>query len=452
MLLRPLMTLSATLSAPRSPPPVASTEEVFAWLTDRGGLHRLDVGADPNGVRGLVTTEDADIGTVLLQVPLSATLADRGDGEHTLPGEPPEWCGSLPWNVQLAVCVLQHRADAASPWGAFLRSWPAEPPMLPKNLEPSELAEAQDPRFEADADGDYFWAEEQYFALCEAAEAAGRDGPPCTSAELRWALEMVWSRCLRLGCGGGYGVRRLLVPVLDLANHQAQPSALFTYSPLGGGAVRLHATRPLRAGDPVTITYGEHSAEHFCQYYGFVPSDDPYAAWRLRTATLLRAARLGAPQLLPPAPPGEGGGDDDALRDLPDEIELGALASLAPPLAAVRAVMAPRAAAAGAATPADEDEGRETAEVLHAALEALLNAHPTSAEQDEELLRDGGGVPPAARTLVQMRLARKRLLRALQARLRAAPREVEPPPPPSMYPVLDPLSVTELEAWVERTF
>ena len=274
-------------------------------------------------------------------------------------------------------------------------------------------------------------------------------------------------------------------------------SALFTYSPLGGGAVRLHATRPLRAGDPVTITYGEQSAEHFCQcaanpnpayahcilqfaprvlgcehtlleavggrsaaaalggagakeqpwpsarYYGFVPSDDPYAAWRLRTATLLRAARLGAPLLVPPAPPGEDGGDDDALRDLPDEIELGALASLAPPLAAVRAVMA---------TTADEDEGRQAAEVLHAALEALLNAHPTSAEQDEELLRDGGGVPPAARTLVQMRLARKRLLRALQARLRAAPREVEPPPPPSMYPLLDPLSVTELEAWVERTF
>ena len=51
-------------------------------------------------------------------------------------------------------------------------------------------------------------------------------------------------------------------------------------------------------------------------------------------------------------------------------------------LAAVRAVMA---------TTADEDEGRQAAEVLHAALEALLNAHPTSAEQDEELLRDGGG-------------------------------------------------------------
>ena len=29
-----------------SPEGSATREEVFAWLTDRGGLHRLDVGAD----------------------------------------------------------------------------------------------------------------------------------------------------------------------------------------------------------------------------------------------------------------------------------------------------------------------------------------------------------------------------------------------------------------------
>ena len=48
--------------------------------------------------------------------------------------------------------------------------------------------------------------------------------------------------------------------MLDLANHEAQPSALFTYSAVGGGSIRLHATRPLLEGDAVTITYGEHSA------------------------------------------------------------------------------------------------------------------------------------------------------------------------------------------------
>ena len=50
--------------------------------------------------------------------------------------------------MQLAVCVLQQRADADSPWGPFLRSWPCEPPPLPKNLDSTELAEAQDELFE----------------------------------------------------------------------------------------------------------------------------------------------------------------------------------------------------------------------------------------------------------------------------------------------------------------
>jgi hypothetical protein len=154
------LALVAALSVPRSPPSatVASSTEVFSWLAARGGLLRVAVGADPNGVRGLVATEAAAIGTVLLQVPLNATLADHGDGGGaSLPGEPPEWCAALPWNVQLALCVLQQRADGDSPWAAFLRSWPDEPPPLPKNLDSSQLAEAQDELFEAEADSDYFW-------------------------------------------------------------------------------------------------------------------------------------------------------------------------------------------------------------------------------------------------------------------------------------------------------
>jgi hypothetical protein len=157
MMLKPFcvagLTLVAALSVPRSPPTttVASSTEVFSWLADRGGLLRVAVGADPNGVRGLVATEAAAVGAVLLQVPLNATLTDHDDdGGASLPGEPPEWCASLPWNVQLAVCVLQQRGDGDSPWGPFLRSWPREPPPLPKNLGSAELAEAQDELFEAD--------------------------------------------------------------------------------------------------------------------------------------------------------------------------------------------------------------------------------------------------------------------------------------------------------------
>ena len=64
--------------------------------------------------------------------------------------------------------------------------------------------------------------------------------------------------------------------------------------------------------------------------------------------------------------------------------------------------------------------------------------------------RAGIAEDEATRPLVQMRIARKRLLALLQARLRAQPCAVEPPPLPSMYPALDALPTEELLAWGER--
>ena len=43
------------------------------------------------------------------------------------------------------------------------------------------------------------------------------------------AVRLVGSRCLRLSMGWEHGVRRLLVPVFDLANHDGQaPSAMYS--------------------------------------------------------------------------------------------------------------------------------------------------------------------------------------------------------------------------------
>ena len=96
------------------------------------------------------------------------------------------------------------------------------------------------------------------------------------------AMAQVWSRCLRLSAGA-HGVRRLLVPFLDLANHEPLPSALYAFAPGAacGPAIRLHAARPLAAGDPVTITYGEHTSAHFALYYGFVPRTNPFDALQM---------------------------------------------------------------------------------------------------------------------------------------------------------------------------
>ena len=116
----------------------------------------------------------------------------------------------------------------------------------------------------------YFWLDEQYWMMRDAAEGAkGAERPASipSKEQFRDALEFVWSRCLRLNAGS-HGVRRLLVPFLDLANHESIPSAMYAYShcATGGPAIRLHAARELRAGEPVTITYGEHSNDHFALY------------------------------------------------------------------------------------------------------------------------------------------------------------------------------------------
>ena len=92
-------------------------------------------------------------------------------------------------------------------------------------------------------------------------------------------MEFVWSRCLRLSTTS-HGVRRLLVPLLDLANHEPVPSAMYAYGEgeACGPSIRLHAARSLAAGDAVTITYGEHDSTHFAMYYGFVPYPNSHDA------------------------------------------------------------------------------------------------------------------------------------------------------------------------------
>ena len=213
------------------------------------------------------------MGDVLLEVPLECVLSTAGDGAP-LPAEPPPWTASLPWNVQLALSALERERDEH--WRPFLQSWPAESPALPLLLEPEALSAAQDDAFEADADAACFWLHEQYLEACDAAEAAGLDAP--AEPAFRRALQLVWSRCLRLRAGP-HGTRRLLVPMVDLANHDGlAPAALFAFSAAGrrGACVRLYAARPLEKGDEVTITYGDHPNAHFAQYYGFVPRHNPH--------------------------------------------------------------------------------------------------------------------------------------------------------------------------------
>lgn len=192
---------------------------------------------------------------VLLEVPLSLCLTDyyeSGNEERRLDGVAPTWTSTLPWNVQLAANILSRRGDPK--WDPFFSSWPSAP-VLPYDCEPDELLIAGDRVVEQEADEACFWLHEQYWALRSAAEEHGVDVDAALRISpdaFKQTMALVWSRCLRLSAGE-YGVRRLLVPMLDLANHEPIPSAVFAFASGAscGPSIRLHAARAIMPGDAV---------------------------------------------------------------------------------------------------------------------------------------------------------------------------------------------------------
>jgi len=474
---------------PRGPRALAGTiDDLSAWISANGGGGSVKVAEVGGGLRGLVSERGASVGDVLLEVPLARVLANRGGGDP-MEAEPPEWCSALPWNVQLALSVLSRQGTAE--WEPFLATWPAGLPELPMGLEPEALAEAQDTAFETEADASCFWLQEQYFNAFDAAEAhhaaaAGAEAfsfPP--EPAFRRAMLLVWSRCLRL-TAGVYGVRRLLVPLLDMANHDGDsPAALFAYSPAGaaGPCIRLYAARPLAVGEEVTITYGEHSNGHFAQYYGFVPAKNAHDAVSVSLLALLESSGVS-----PPETEWGGGGWAAACEALQarfglqvEGLKLGASAPCEATVLGLRAALSGETGAAALmarleavdANDLDDDEDDEedvlaeaeelarVAEVVAAACIAYEAAQPTTLEQDDAAL-SAKDIPWASRLLVEVRRSRKLLVRALEKSMRqlAAKATVDPGgagwhlaelmQARSTYPQLDLLPMSELEGWASR--
>ena len=188
---------------------------LVTWVCNPGG-GSLVRAVDDHGLRGLVANVDARVGDVLLEVPLALTISDVDGSDETtprLPGAAPRW--------------------TFHPEDPFIASWPVTPPALPIRCDAEELALASDPSVAQKAGEAFFWLDEQYWLAreaAEAAEAADEDDKLMatfpSANEFRDALELVWSRCLRLTTRE-HGVRRLLVPLLDIANHENVPSAMY---------------------------------------------------------------------------------------------------------------------------------------------------------------------------------------------------------------------------------
>lgn len=104
-----------------------------------------------------------------------------------------------------------------------------------------------------------------------------------TAHHLQWAVWLITSRVLTVQGSSGdpdspsSSAQRLLIPYLDMCNHDRSSPHVLTGRAMPGGQLRVVAGAPVAAGEPIVIAYGGGDAgnNRFVQDYGFLDTTAP---------------------------------------------------------------------------------------------------------------------------------------------------------------------------------
>jgi len=94
-----------------------------------------------------------------------------------------------------------------------------------------------------------------------------------TESHLRWASWIITSRVLTVqGPPGSSTANRLLIPLVDMCNHDRDSPHLLTGRAMPGGMLKVVAGVDVRSGDAIDIGYGGsvEGNDRFIQDYGFL--------------------------------------------------------------------------------------------------------------------------------------------------------------------------------------
>lgn len=119
------------------------------------------------------------------------------------------------------------------------------------------------------------------------------DDSPTTEEHLRWASWLITSRVLTVqGNAEENKSYRLLIPFLDMCNHDRTSPHVLTGRAVPGGELKVVAGVAVSAGDQINICYGGGVAgnDRFLQDYGFL---DDESAFNIVVQQLLGKRRVG---------------------------------------------------------------------------------------------------------------------------------------------------------------
>jgi hypothetical protein len=121
------------------------------------------------------------------------------------------------------------------------------------------------------------------------------DGTSVTEEHLRWAVWLITSRVLTVEGDAEEGKSyRLLIPFLDMCNHDRSSPHVLTGRAVPGGELKVVAGATVKEGDQINICYGGGQAgnDRFLQDYGFLDAGSDNTAYNMVAQQILGKRRI----------------------------------------------------------------------------------------------------------------------------------------------------------------
>lgn len=261
----------------------------YSYLEKNGGgdnLKRVALGSFPIGpdltIRGVVALKPIKKGATILSIPYELALnLGREGGDPTLPAVNllQDYCrfksgmkSSASKNDRAAYFTMLPRFLGSDCLGStdFFNDDALEALQSPLVVEETLGRRAKTlARYERDVEpmthisSDLFRWDAQ--------------GTLVTEEHLRWAVWLITSRVLTVQGEAGTGeAYRLMIPLIDMCNHDRASPHILTGRAVPGGELKVVAGANVDAGEQINICYGGGVAgnDRFIQDYGFLDSFD----------------------------------------------------------------------------------------------------------------------------------------------------------------------------------
>ncbi|KAF3432118.1 hypothetical protein FNV43_RR26857 [Rhamnella rubrinervis] len=288
--------------------------DLIKWVRREGGfVHQaVKIAQDTTNGLGLLASEEIPKGTDLISLPDHLPLrfapleSDGGDGLHSVLVNLARQVPEELWSMKLGLKVLQERAKVGSFWWPYISNLPetySVPIFFPgqdiKNLQYAPLLYQVNKRcrFLLDFEQEVKRALEN---LKQNDHPFG--GQDVDASSLGWAMAAVSSRAFRLYGeklpGGTYNDVPMMLPLIDMCNHNFNPNARIVQEQDAGNTtmlVKVVAETEIKQNDPVLLNYGCLNNDLFLLDYGFVIPSNTYDSIELRyDGALLDAASMAA--------------------------------------------------------------------------------------------------------------------------------------------------------------